>query len=155
MNANNVLVNRQRLSVAFIDFQHTGYHNIYRDFVSFESSIRIDWGEAVDIADAEELLQEEIQMCKDGSRRRYKSKYLDKIAIVRDAAFANFPIDGQEHDGGVSGERRYALYLIAAYVHYSWLVSRFWKDWQPAARARLILGAFSSLAALQELRDVG
>ncbi len=43
LNANNILVNSSKDSVVFIDFQNTGRHHIYRDFISFESSIRIDW----------------------------------------------------------------------------------------------------------------
>lgn len=137
LNANNILVNSKGGGIAFIDFQNTGYHNIFRDFVSFESSVRIDWGGALAADELEELFLLEIDIAENSEIT--DRDYLTHIASVRRAAFGNFPID--------SLGRRRNLYLLAAFVHFSWLVTRF-DDWSREGYLRLMIGAFASLVAL-------
>jgi hypothetical protein len=145
LNANNILVNPKTSGVAFIDFQKTGYHNIYRDFISYESSLRIDWGEGVDPSDLGDLLAAEIALAEGGTV--VTSGYLMEVQQVRKAAFANFP----ELEGERAGVARRALFLFAAHIHYSWLALRF-NDFPPEAYPRLLLGAFAALEVLGRTR---
>jgi hypothetical protein len=80
--------------VAFIDFQNTGFHHLFRDFVSFESSVRLEipaadqnWTDErfVDVFEGEERL---VNMTlstvdRDGS-------YINEIGKIRYAAVKNF-----------------------------------------------------------------
>jgi Phosphotransferase enzyme family len=143
LHCGNILVNRNSGALAFIDFQQTGPHYIFRDFVSVESSIRIDWNAALDRDDLQRCFGQEIQLAElqepnaDGS-------YVGLCAKVREAAFLNFPIRD------VSARRE--LMLLGAYTQFSWLLTRF-PNWEKTARQRLLLGVFASLVGLQRARD--
>jgi hypothetical protein len=143
LNAGNILVNSQHNRAAFIDFQNTGFHNIFRDFVSFESSIRIDYNDGDTRLSPNIALKNEIQL-SNGNEGVW-SGYLAEISKVRGVAFANFPVS--------EGSNRKSLYLIASYIHFSWLVTRFSTDWSPEAKRRLCLGAFASLCGLETLTE--
>lgn len=142
LNANNVLVNSERHAIAFIDFQKTGYHNMFRDFISFESSIRIEWGEVLDMANLGAALREEIALATDDGPVTWN--YLRQVQLIRNVAFANFPPDSEG--------RRKKLHLIASFVHFSWLATRF-SDWTAEGYARLLLGAYAALVALGRLEQ--
>lgn len=133
LNANNILVNSTDTGIAFIDFQRTGYHNIFRDFVSFESSIRVEWGEEVDEAAIEDLFLAEIKSIETGNYTG--SAYLELVGKIRNVAYQNFSKNSSDH------------YLIAAYIHFSWLVTRF-DFWKRSQRIRLCLGACAAYSVL-------
>lgn len=138
LNANNILVNNKKGGIAFIDFQHTGYHNIYRDFVCYESSIRIDWGGELN-RDVRQLVADEISVFE-LTRINYDG-YVENIYRIRKAAQDNFPF--------CDSKSRINTYLISSYIHFSWLATRF-SDWTEDGCKRLIIGAISSLITLEK-----
>ena len=142
LNANNILVNERISGIAFIDFQNTGYHNIYRDFISFEGSIRIDWPDIVASGDLCGALHHEIDLYYN----KYNGgiSYIDNILLIRNAAFKNFAAD-------IDTNRR-RLYLVASYVHFCWLATRF-REWTEFGYRRLLIGAAASLICLQKVID--
>lgn len=143
LNANNILVNSNSQGMAFIDFQSTGFHNIYRDFVSLESSLRIDWADDVDASGFHELLLQELEVAE-GNDIIVRG-YLGQVKKIRAAAFSNFPLTNTNN--------RHIQHLIATFVHFSWLATRF-DDWSKTAYARLLFGAFASLVMLSKKHGV-
>jgi hypothetical protein len=141
LNANNILVNTSGHRMAFIDFQSTGFHNIFRDFVSLESSVRIDW--SGDVLDHEMREQFEREILAVEGDLTGLTGYLAEVCKIRHAALSNFPI--------IPGGNRRAQYLIASFIHFSWLATRF-DDWTGAGYRRLLLGAYANLLALAKLQ---
>jgi hypothetical protein len=137
LNSSNILMN-ERQGVAFIDFQHTGFHNIFRDFVSYESSVRIEYSGDLSIRECASAFAKEMELAS--GRYPDANGYLRDIIAVRQTAFLNFATSS-------SNDRR-NVHLIAAYIHFSWLVTRFEGEWTAAGSRRLMIGAFAALATL-------
>ncbi|MFO1359535.1 phosphotransferase [Plasticicumulans sp.] len=143
LHCGNILVHPGSGDVAFIDFQHTGYHYLFRDFVSVESSIRIEWPSVIMINDVTELLDQEILLSTFDANAPLEP-YLQYCYKIRKVALINFPEN--------STNSRRSMYLIGLYTQYLWLVTRF-DHWNKSSKIRLLLGAFASLMGLQILRD--
>lgn len=143
LHCGNILVNRGSGALAFIDFQQTGVHYIFRDFISVESSVRIDWKQSPESLNCRAALQGEIDLAL-MSRSDDGDLYLRLCKKIRETGFANFP-SPEPHF-------RQRLMLLGAFTQFSWLVTRF-TDWSDIAKRRLLLGAFGALVGLQRMRD--
>jgi len=92
LNANNIFHSAKRAGIALIDFEQTGIHHVFRDFISFESSVRslfqpvkapvLPLGDLVDLERA--LLQ-------DVDTNVSASPVLEELQKIRRAAFERFP----------------------------------------------------------------
>ncbi|MBZ8135496.1 hypothetical protein CLD20_19665 [Afifella sp. IM 167] len=93
LNSNNIMISGTELT--FIDFQSTGRKHVFRDFVTFESSIRLYYSDAPDdgktciecegVISSADVLQERI-----GDKPDLPEMYR-LILRVRQAAMRNFP----------------------------------------------------------------
>ncbi|WP_445372105.1 aminoglycoside phosphotransferase family protein [Methylomonas sp. HW2-6] len=142
MHGGNILVQPRNRAIVFIDFQNTGYHHIFKDFISLESSIRIDWPNTLNNS-IKEVIEDEIKLAL-YTQDSYKEEYLNMCSVIRDSAFSNFPIDGRPS--------RLNTYLVAAYIQYCWLATRF--EWTDDAVKRLLLGAFASIVGLERTKGM-
>lgn len=133
LNANNVMVDEKDQTLAFIDFEKTGFWHVYRDFISFESSVRLDFDSLKQLQPARipSLLQrvrweEALVECEfDGTRRRRVPEYIKLIGDVRRAAFKNH-------------SRPFVEYALGSLIHHWWLLIRFQDElWSPKQADRL------------------
>ena len=136
MNANNIMYEERSGTIAFIDFQRTGFNQIFRDFVSLESSVRVDWIEAKADFDFSALLKEELKALE-LDEKKVRQLYLKQIILIRKKAEENFfPI----------GLRQYYFSTI---IHLWWLLVRF-DHWSPTGYRRLCIGVLASLKWLEK-----
>lgn len=128
MNGSNVMCTPDGKSIAFIDFQSTGFHYLFKDFISFEASVRLElpdvdihWEDRhlCDIIDREIQLNEAQWSLVEGEQT-----YNVQISKIRQAAHKNF-------DAG------FTLYMLANTVHSLWLLEKSSK-WAPYKQRRLI-----------------
>ncbi len=142
LNGNNVMYTGEGNEVAFIDFQHTGFHHLFRDFVSFESSVRLEipgedqhWAEQrfPDVLNGEERL-----VSATWDRLDSDGTYIGEISKIRHAANQNFPSES------------FALYLIANTVHSLWLLEK-GERWPQYQKHRLLAAVVAGLEGLDRL----
>lgn len=144
MNGNNLLYAAGEAAVVFIDFQDTGYWHVFRDFVSFECSVRLEHprGEAEEdlFVLFKRCLGRERTLAADDwtGKNVHAGDYTEQVARVRGAAHSNFPDEPK------------ALYLIANVVHCLWIFEKSTK-WAPHKRIRL---AASILESVFELSNI-
>jgi hypothetical protein len=129
--------------VAFIDFQNTGFHHLFRDFVSFESSVRLE------LPDADQgWTEEQFISVLEGEEQLVRMKwdrlsgdvfYINQISKVRHAANQNFPDEDFSH------------YLLANTVHSLWLLAKGGR-WPAYQKRRLVAAILAGLTGLSELR---
>lgn len=135
MNANNVMFEEKSRTIAFIDFLGTGYNHIYRDFVSLESSVRLDWLAARSEPDFFALLEDEVSAV-DLQSESVVNEYLKQCIAIRKMAESNFhPISMRQ-------------YYFGAAIHFWWLAVRF-DDWSDEAYKRLCAGTLAALGHLE------
>jgi hypothetical protein len=139
MNGSNIMYTGDREEVAFIDFQNTGFHYLFKDFVSFESSVRLEfsgddlkWDEShfLTVLEGERRLiaGEWIRSEDDGS-------YIGQISKVRYAANQNFL------------EEKFQTYVLANTVHSLWLLEKSPK-WAPYKQRRLLAAILAGIQFL-------
>lgn len=144
MNANNMIVDDKAKTIAFIDFEKTGFWHVYRDFVSFESSIRLDMNSLKRIkpngvatfADRFKWEQQLVTARFEGLNRKTVPEYIRQISLVRQVASEN-------HGRGFNE------YLLGALVHHWWLLVRFkdrlWDEKQIERLASMVLASWIEL----------
>jgi hypothetical protein len=142
LHGGNIIYSEERQSVAFIDFQHTGFHYLFKDFISFESSARLEFGTSDDGPDDEalgDLIEAEYRLIEQGWQRNGSgSGYVAQIAKIRETAHSNFP------------EETLATYLLATISHCLYLVEKS-ERWAPYKRRRLIAAILAGVRYLQSL----
>jgi hypothetical protein len=150
LNANNIMYDPETDKIAFIDFQHTGFWYSYRDFVSFESSVRLDFnstnaitpddriGTIAEMYRWERALNQQgfMGFSKPAMRRRRIPEHLKIIGDLRHMAYLN-------HEG------EFKTYLLALLNHHWWLLVRFydeiWNERQKLRQIGCILAAWHQL----------
>ena len=142
MNGGNIMYAGGDSSVVFIDFQRTGYWYLFRDFISFESSTRLEfptpqsttapnwWTRLSELIELEGLLHEQGWRCKD------LPEYGAYVCRIRQAAHSNFK------------NEPYELYVFANVIHCLWLFQKA-STWGQEKRLRL---AAAILAGCEFLR---
>jgi len=140
LNANNIMYDPDSDKIAFIDFQQTGYWYNYRDFVSFESSVRLDFvskkpvttqgrpAKILELYRWEQSLnaQNFLPFSERARKTRKIPEYLKIVADVRALAYGN-------HEG------KFKAYLLALLTHHWWLLVRFYDEiWDDRQRRRQI-----------------
>lgn len=90
LNANNIFVNKN--NIALIDFEQTGPHHIFRDFISFESSVRSLYAPTGGrTASFDDLLDLEIALLRDRNVSVNGDAVLLEVQRIRQSAFRLFP----------------------------------------------------------------
>lgn len=140
MNGNNIMYTGDRQEVAFIDFQNTGFHYLFKDFISFESSIRLEFP-SEDIAWEDERFTEILDLETNCIRRGWiqsqsNISYIDQISKVREAAHHNFM------------EEKFEMYVLANTVHSLWLLEKSLK-WADYKQRRLMAAVLAGVSFLQ------
>jgi hypothetical protein len=146
MNGNNLLYAGEGSPVVFIDFQDTGFSHVFRDFVTFESSIRLECPD--DRLDNEDdlamfkryLAVERALAAAQWSKIDREHGYVSYASDIRAAANSNF------------GAEPLALYLVANVVHTLWLFEKS-RKWAVHKRLRLAATILESALALYKLRS--
>jgi hypothetical protein len=93
LNANNIMVNSNVSRLALIDFADSGRNPAFRDFVSLETSVRLEW----DIESSNEdpsfeiSYEQEARLFEDASAGARIGGYLEKVAQIRLVAIETFP----------------------------------------------------------------
>ncbi|GGX39102.1 hypothetical protein GCM10007385_02560 [Tateyamaria omphalii] len=131
LNGGNILVAEGSSEFSFIDFRHTGYHHIARDFCSLEGSIRTLQPIEETGDDFSELFSLEIDRWK--RFRHFSRSHLsfagdDLVDLLRQYYLLN-------HENGSKRE-----YAMASFLHTLWLLSFHARDpkaWSPAQLIRL------------------
>lgn len=136
LNSSNILVRSGSSEFCFIDFQHTGYHHIAKDFCSLEGSIRTLQYGPKEVSFAQRM-QNEINAWNRCELRKFDhSEPSQLIDELRSHYFANHPSSS-------------ALELaIANIIHTLWLLSL--SIWNEYSRRRLIAFFFATLHCIQE-----
>jgi hypothetical protein len=139
LNGNNIMYSGMGTNVVFIDFQDTGFWYQFRDFISFESSIRLELP-PVDGRDDVVGLQAEFEMeyrlnVAEWSELADSGHYTSSISKIRRAAHQNFENEGFE------------IYVVANAVHSLWLFEKALK-WEPYKQKRLGAAVLAALAWL-------
>jgi Ternary complex associated domain 9 len=135
LNSNNIIMNSKATKLALIDFADAGRTHVFRDFISFETSIRLEWPVSSD-EDAAGLLQLgqiELQALK----RNYDEApaYLQQIRRVRQVANDRFPAVPASH------------YAICLGLNV-WKVNAV-KEWPLVAQKRALACYWACLSSLQ------
>lgn len=145
LNGANLLYAGGESPIVFIDFEDTGFWHVFRDFVSFEASVRIEYPEERLIGEsdfelftrflaAERVLVESMWKPLDQN-----SGYVHYISRVRYTANKNFQ------------DEPFALYLVANIIHTLWLFERAGK-WAVHKRLRMAATILESAAGMDRLR---
>ncbi len=148
MNGNNLLYAGGDAPVVFIDFQDTGFCHLFRDFVSFEASIRIE--HRVERSEGEsdlDLFRQYLAMERKLAASNWTVLnpdlgYAYWASKVRNTAHQNFENESL------------ALYLVANIVHTVWIFERAAK-WAVHKRLRMAATILESALALQRLSEKG
>lgn len=145
MSGNNLLYAGEGSPVVFIDFQDTGFWHVFRDFVSFETSVRLEFPDdrlesEDDLAMFKRYLTAEraladAQQGKIGREYGYASRAAD-IRVAAKSNFENEP---------------FALYLVANIVHTLWIFEKS-RKWGVHKRLRLAATILESTIALAQIR---
>lgn len=146
LNGNNILYSDDGKNVVFIDFQATGFWHVFRDFISFESGVRLELpiaSEQKDLDPGERFVayvKEELALNSDRWEQTGSSiKYLSECTKVRLAAHENF------------SDETYDLYCIANIVHSMWLFDKAEK-WGVEKQIRLLACVVGGLMYLDRAR---
>lgn len=139
MNGSNIMYTGDREEVAFIDFQNTGFHYLFKDFISFESSVRLEfpgddqrWNET----EFTKLINEEDRLIAAGFNLIPNDRtYIRQVSKIRDAAHSNF-------------DEKFSIYVLANTVHSLWLLEKSQK-WAPYKQRRLLASILAGLSFLQ------
>ncbi|MDU8927671.1 phosphotransferase [Alisedimentitalea sp. MJ-SS2] len=135
MNANNIMYEPKSGTIAFIDFLRTGLNHIYRDFISLESSVRLDWKSSKSKRKFRTLYEDEMRGFSLDPAITHAS-YLKRCVEIRRTAEQNFrPVPMTQ-------------YYFGAVIHFWWLSVRF-DHWSDAAYQRLCLGTLCALKNLE------
>ncbi len=116
LNTNNIMYEPTKKAIAFIDFQRTGYAHAFVDFISFESSIRLD--APGDMSGKNSTILDFINMELDAFNAEWEmveeipEQYMSHILAVRQAAHRNFP------------DEPYQNYVYGSTVHHWTLMSK-------------------------------
>jgi len=97
LNSNNIIINGRQTKLALIDFADSGRTQVFRDFISFESSIRAEWvtSEAEKGMPLAALVAAETEALRE--EKSASLEYLKQVQKVRQAAFAKFPGANKKH----------------------------------------------------------
>jgi thiamine kinase-like enzyme len=145
MNANNMIVNDHVDSLAFIDFEKTGFWHVYRDFISFESSIRLDFNSLKrvkpDDADFRDRFAWESVLASAEFNLPMTGKIPEYIALVHRV----------RRSASLNHSRSFREYLLGTLVHHWWLLVRFYDElWTKKQRERLAAMVLASWCDLLE-----
>ena len=136
LNSGNILVRNDSTEFCFIDFQHTGYHHIARDFCSLEGSFRTLQFEEKAISFAERVEEERKAWARCEERSFSGDARFQLIDELRRHFFANHKSSALE-------------LAIANLIHTWWLLS-FASEWNEFTRRRLIAFFFATLSCIQD-----
>lgn len=143
LNANNIFVTPSNNAIALIDFEQTGLHHVFRDFVSFESSVRSLFAQttmAPPRLGLGELIDLELALLADVEADMRADPILEQVQSIRQAAFERFP----------SADT--ALYKGAVALHL-WKLCGFRDDdksqWTSEGERHLVSGLVSVLATMR------
>lgn len=96
LNANNIFHVKDRPAIALIDFEQTGLHHVFRDFVSFECSIRSLFQPVkAAVIPLVQLVDLELALLNDVDVNVSVSPVLEEVQKVRKSAFVRFPTASQ------------------------------------------------------------
>lgn len=137
LNANNIFTNGAASRLGLIDFSNSGRNPVFRDFISFETSIMLDW--AMDAAEEtvpiDQLFAHEISLFNGAAPPKDAPSYFFQICQVRQAAFTRFPNVSKVH---------YAS-LLALHL---WKVNAV-EEWPVGSVRRIIAAIAASLKYLE------
>lgn len=143
LNGNNIMYTGEGAEVAFIDFQNTGFHHLFRDFVSFESAVRLEIPES-NISKEDEfrsLLELERELVNvEWQEMQDTANYVGEISKIRYAANRNFE------------DAAFSHYLLANTVHSLWLLER-GDRWPKFQKHRLVATILASLEGLEKSKQ--
>jgi hypothetical protein len=91
LNSNNIILNAKSTKLALIDFADSGRTHVFRDFVSFETSIRLEWPDAPNESDYSLVELTEFESRALSGLPDGAPAYLTQIQKVRQAARDLFP----------------------------------------------------------------
>jgi hypothetical protein len=97
LNSNNIIMNSKATKLALIDFADAGRTHVFRDFISFESSIRLEWPESPDETTTPLLSLSAIEHRALSGDFTDAPPYLAQIRKVRQAANELFPDVPRSH----------------------------------------------------------
>jgi CheY-like chemotaxis protein len=106
LHGGNIMVSENKKDMVFIDFQDTGHHHVFTDFVFFENALRKDgcFPYPKDIRAAISDEREEISLCfsasfteDDALTSDGECSMLSLIRATRLKAFRNFPSEDRVH----------------------------------------------------------
>jgi len=95
LNSNNIIASKNKEFI-FIDFQDTGRGHVFEDFITLESSIRINYPIEDNIT-PETILNNEILLSTKGKVESSNIKLYDHISKIRKLAFENFPMEPKKN----------------------------------------------------------
>lgn len=140
LNANNVFMDSKLNSIAIIDFEQSGWNHVFRDFVSFESSIRLEFNSGEPTT--QDLLRlcelERAAMVEDAEYEASWPSYLEQIMKLRKVARTRFVSVPWE------------LYEVALGLH-SWKLFGV-SNWSLEQKKRLAACLFAALGGLRSAR---
>ena len=136
LNANNVFFDAAHNGLALIDFELSGEHHIFRDFVSVETSFRMELPDAL----TEGFTFEELVGLETARLQKNDAPdpgtYSEWLGLIREQAFKRFP-EANQHD-----------YLVPLVLH-SWKVLGI-KPWSPEGERRLAAAILAGLTLLSK-----
>jgi hypothetical protein len=100
LNSNNIIANARLSRLGLIDFADSGRNHVFRDFISFEASIRLEWQLDDDepAVTLEELCEAELRLFDSLPESvGVFPTYLQQVASVRSEAFKKFPGAPRKH----------------------------------------------------------
>lgn len=141
LNANNIFVTPSNNAIALIDFEQTGLHHVFRDFVSFESSVRSLYAPAnFNWLGFSDLVNLEISLLTDVCANVGGDAILEQVQHIRQAAFERFP------------DVDHALYKGALALHL-WKLCGFRDNdksrWSVEGERHVVSGLVAALASMR------
>jgi Phosphotransferase enzyme family len=139
LNANNIFADAGLTNIAIIDFEYTGENHVFKDFVSFEASIRALVPDPLNRQTVGELIEAELRL--NSGRETVDLFAIDdqlfiQLAKFRSMAFTLFP-DASER-----------LYRVAAMLHHWKLLGL--PVWAYPQKLRLAASLVATLVKLRE-----
>jgi len=137
LNSNNVMTNSAITRLGLIDFSDSGRNHVFRDFVSFEASVRLEWGLDEDepaVLFTELLTAEKGLYDLNSARFGFAPSYIDQVRLIRAAAFKRFSHVPINH------------YAVLVALHH-WKVNAV-GDWSIGATRRAMAAMVGSLEVL-------
>jgi len=138
-NSRNIFLDEKTSRCALIDFEQSGAHHIYRDFISFEYSVRGEFN--VSIAGEEnlgELIQAERDLAANVAVTFPKYEYISHVLTIRAAARKKF------------GEEEWPAYNIASMLH-AWKLCAL-DAWTEKGKKRIGAALLATLLELKPTR---